>query len=613
MKVLQINLNRAREAHDVLSENVRELGVSIVIASEPNESWRARMDGCLTRENVRESGVETSGCHIYSCYCSPNVSVEEWEDMWDDMSRDMRGRRDVLVAGDMNAKAYEWGSSVENERGRMMMEWAQSRNFVVQNEGDRPTFRRRGCESYLDVTMTSASLARRVREWKVLERVPERPLLPRSSDKTERPSKWESMDKSSIRREISRRRPELAETEATAEESERVWKEILEANRTRQERSGRAGQRQVYWWNDDVQRLRDECQAARRRSSRRRPRVTDTDDVEDEYMDARRRLKREIRRAKRKMWDSLCAEVDQDTWGMGYKIVSRTFKDCFPEDKPQRWRKFPEKWKKARLVLLNKGKNLPLEDPRAHRPLSLLNCPGKLYELVVRERLLAEIEENGGFSDRQHGFRKGRGTIGAVKAIGNTLDRERPVWAILITLDVKNAFNMASWEEILNEGARRGISEWKKKGEIGGLRKGRKGNSGKDGQLPGYNVGRPGTFGPHIRKAAEKASRRAAALMRLMPRVGGPSSSKRLLLYNVVASTMLYGAEVWHSSLRIKAYKALMDKTQRKALLGVAGAYRTTSTEALQVITGIPPLDLVLHAQGRSVGRTRDRERKGPD
>ncbi|KAJ8970849.1 hypothetical protein NQ317_019123 [Molorchus minor] len=91
--------------------------------------------------------------------------------------------------------------------------------------------------------------------------------------------------------------------------------------------------------------------------------------------------------------------------------------------------------------------------------------------------------------------------------------------------------------------------------------------------------------------------------MRLMPRVGGPSSSKRLLLYNVVASTMLYGAEVWHSSLRIKAYKALMDKTQRKALLGVAGAYRTTSTEALQV----------LHAQGRSVGRTRDRERKGPD
>ncbi|KAJ8978657.1 hypothetical protein NQ317_019093 [Molorchus minor] len=723
MKVLQINLNRAREAHDVLSENVRELGVSMVIASEPNErlasqnGWMLDEEKCagiwVTDNGIKVDswnkgkGVETNGCHVYSCYCSPNVSVEEWEDMWDDMSRDMRGRRDVLVAGDMNAKAYEWGSSVENERGRMMMEWAQSRNFVVQNEGDRPTFRRRGCESYLDVTMTSASLARRVREWKVLERESlsdhsylyfEIQLGRGAVTRPKGPLKWESMDKSSIRREISRRRPELAETEATAEESERVWKEILEANRTRQERSGRAGQRQVYWWNDDVQRLRDECQAARRRSSRRRPRVTDTDDVEDEYMDARRRLKREIRRAKRKMWDSLCAEVDQDTWGMGYKIVSRTFKDCFPKinlsdgvkervadalfpirqerrqgvarvscnlvppiDKEELERvkgliklkrapgpdgippelvkmvveedpdfmlrllngallegKFPEKWKKARLVLLNKGKNLPLEDPRAHRPLSLLNCPGKLYELVVRERLLAEIEENGGFSDRQHGFRKGRGTIGAVKAIGNTLDRERPVWAILITLDVKNAFNMASWEEILNEGARRGISELElaaEKSELAVLRGGRKREKlevfvrgervtpAKTVNYLGITLDDQGTFGPHIRKAAEKASRRAAALMRLMPRVGGPSSSKRLLLYNVVASTMLYGAEVWHSSLRIKAYKALMDKTQRKALLGVAGAYRTTSTEALQVITGIPPLDLVAGERGRLHGR----------
>ncbi|XP_066261273.1 uncharacterized protein [Euwallacea similis] len=45
---------------------------------------------------------------------------------------------------------------------------------------------------------------------------------------------------------------------------------------------------------------------------------------------------------------------------------------------------------------------------------------------------------------------------------------------------------------------------------------------------------------------------------------------------------------------RIKKYAHMMLSVQRKALLRVICAYRTVSYEAVQVLAGIPPLDLLL-------------------
>ncbi|KAJ8983333.1 hypothetical protein NQ317_003138 [Molorchus minor] len=95
-----------------------------------------------------------------------------------------------------------------------------------------------------------------------------------------------------------------------------------------------------------------------------------------------------------------------------------------------------------------------------------------------------------------------------------------------------------------------------------------------------------------------------------MPRIGGPSDTKRRLLYNVVVSTILYGAEIWHGAMRVRLYRETLEKAQRKMLLGIVGAYRTTSTEALQVIAGLPPIDLIAEERGR-IYKKNPRERKG--
>ena len=46
--------------------------------------------------------------------------------------------------------------------------------------------------------------------------------------------------------------------------------------------------------------------------------------------------------------------------------------------------------------------------------------------------------------------------------------------------------------------------------------------------------------------------------------------------------------------------KNKLSKVHRLACLGIAGALRTTPTGAMEVLLGLPPLDLVIHGEARS-------------
>ena len=125
---------------------------------------------------------------------------------------------------------------------------------------------------------------------------------------------------------------------------------------------------------------------------------------------------------------------------------------------------FPAEWKKAKLVLLRKG-DKPLENPASYRPICLLDVEGKLYEQLILGRLNRELQRSGGLSDRQYGFREGRQTADALRAVSEIARRAAAYSAshrrlcAVITLDVKNAFNSASWQVILEELRKRNIDK----------------------------------------------------------------------------------------------------------------------------------------------------------
>lgn len=122
-------------------------------------------------------------------------------------------------------------------------------------------------------------------------------------------------------------------------------------------------------------------------------------------------------------------------------------------------RKFLTQWKIGRLVLIPKAGK---EKPRAWRPICILSNWAKIMEYIVKDRVLSKIEH----ADNQFGFRKQRSTVDAMMAITSSWDRARAggKHCLLVTLDVKNAFNSLRWNSI-----RRAVLKSKIQGNLRGI------------------------------------------------------------------------------------------------------------------------------------------------
>lgn len=125
-----------------------------------------------------------------------------------------------------------------------------------------------------------------------------------------------------------------------------------------------------------------------------------------------------------------------------------TFNTCLRESK------FPLRWKKSRLVLLHKGSGKPNDSPASYRPLNMLDSTAKLLERLILKRLNEHLDSTGQRSENQFGFREGRSTEDAMTAIlrvakgaAHGAVQHRDLCA-MVSLDVRNAFNTASWIKI---------------------------------------------------------------------------------------------------------------------------------------------------------------------
>jgi len=98
-------------------------------------------------------------------------------------------------------------------------------------------------------------------------------------------------------------------------------------------------------------------------------------------------------------------------------------------------------------------------------------------------------------------------------------------------------------------------------------------------------------FTEHARLMAVKANRAVQNLSRILPKVSATKQAKRNLLSSVVHSLLLYGAPVWAGKMS-RSGLAELAKVQRRIALRVAFAFRTTSSDAVLVVTGITPIDL---------------------
>lgn len=103
---------------------------------------------------------------------------------------------------------------------------------------------------------------------------------------------------------------------------------------------------------------------------------------------------------------------------------------------------FPDDLKKTKMIFIPKeGKNI--KEIINYRPISLLEVTGKLFEKILNNRLLLYLENNNILNNRQHGFRKNRGTHTALAMITETVAvaKARKDQVNIILRDIKKAFD----------------------------------------------------------------------------------------------------------------------------------------------------------------------------
>ena len=371
---------------------------------------------------------------------------------------------------------------------------------------------------------------------------------------------------------------------------------------------------------------------------------------------------------------------------------------------------FPRRWKLQRLVLLPKGKKPP-EEPSSYRPLCMLDTAGKIFERIIHQRI--EVVVDPLLADNQYGFRKGRSTLDAINLVVKTAKEAiagtrwrggKKKYCLVATLDIKNAFNSANWDCIMQALQEKNVPGYlceivasyftdrvlkydtkggpKEYDITGGVPQGSVlgpllWNIMYDGLLRlkiprcvkliayaddvavvivakhldeirhlfditfqqvnrwmdtvnlqlakhkteavlitsrqvmetiklkvgeqeitsqpyirylGVMLDARLNFKPQVEHVSAKASVVRASLARLMPNVGGPKQSRRLLLSSVVTSVLTYGISIWADALETQESWRKAGPVYRLSALRVASAFCTISEEAVCVISGTLPL-----------------------
>ncbi len=71
----------------------------------------------------------------------------------------------IIVCGDFNAHSTLWGGNSNDRRGDLIECLLADSYLQLLNTGNTPTFRREGAQSIIDLSLTSANILERVKDW----------------------------------------------------------------------------------------------------------------------------------------------------------------------------------------------------------------------------------------------------------------------------------------------------------------------------------------------------------------------------------------------------------------------------------------------------------------
>ncbi|XP_078051595.1 uncharacterized protein LOC144477734, partial [Augochlora pura] len=358
-RVLQINLNGCRMAQELMTQTAVELGVDMVVISEPWKilpHWYSDSTGKAAmwvtdrgiRANMKISSVgyregavavELDDSIVVSCYYSPNIPFKEFEERLEELQELLTECEldRTLVMGDFNAKSPAWGSNKGDKRGVATIEMAGSCGLVPLISEGEYSFERNGRYSLIDIALSGKLTLARWAGSRILD-------VDSASDHFYRIHEFGSTtvrrDKADYRADKRVDTKKFKKTYLQAAEYANpmivATREDIDAYVEHIEELVEAAsvdphptttfRHPVWWWNQEIAVARKTVVAARRRTQRARAtgRMMTIMTRQAAYKALRRDLKTLIIQAKRAAWGKMIDGVGADVWGKPYKWVLGT-------------------------------------------------------------------------------------------------------------------------------------------------------------------------------------------------------------------------------------------------------------------------------------------------
>ena len=120
---------------------------------------------------------------------------------------------------------------------------------------------------------------------------------------------------------------------------------------------------------------------------------------------------------------------------------------------------YPEEWKESIMVILRKPGKPSYENPKAHRPIALLNTIGKLFSSLIADNLSHFCETRDVFLKIQFGGRPARCTSDSMLLMTHSIKetcRNKKVASVLF-LDIQGAFPSVVKEVLIHNMRIRGV------------------------------------------------------------------------------------------------------------------------------------------------------------